>query len=216
MADILPGPIDLVGLFPKQWREIIDLSKLNEVSHKLFGDFLPSDHEIFNALELPPDKVRVVIVGQDPYPNPSHAMGLAFSVKKDVLPLPASLKNIFIELENDLGYKRESGDLSDWSRQGVLLLNRVLTVSIDGLSSHLDIGWDLVTEQIIAHVGKNGAVGILWGKLASRLEKHFQKSNVISSPHPSPLSAYRGFFGSKPFSKANKILRSKGEKEIKW
>jgi uracil-DNA glycosylase len=137
-------------------------------------------------------------------------------VKKDVHPLPASLKNIFIELENDLGYKRESGDLSDWSRQGVLLLNRVLTVSIDGFSSHLDIGWDLVTEQIIAHVGKNGAVGILWGKLASRLEKYFQKSNVISSPHPSPLSAYRGFFGSKPFSKANKILRSKGEKEIKW
>jgi uracil-DNA glycosylase len=216
MDDILPEPVDLVGLFPKYWREIIDISSLDKTSRKLSKDFLPSDHEIFNALDLPPDKVRVVIVGQDPYPNSSHAMGLAFSVRKDVHPLPASLKNIFIELQNDLGYQRKNGDLSDWKDQGVLLLNRALTVSSNGLSSHRDIGWELVTEPIIAHVARNGAVGVLWGKQASKLEKYFTKSNVIASPHPSPLSAYRGFFGSKPFSKVNKILRSKGEEEIKW
>jgi uracil-DNA glycosylase len=143
-------------------------------------------------------------------------MGLAFSVRKDVHPLPASLRNIFIELQNDLGYQRKNGDLSDWKDQGVLLLNQALTVSTNGLSSHLDIGWELVTEPIISHVAKNGAVGVLWGKPASRFEKYFTKSNVIASAHPSPLSAYRGFLGSKPFSKVNKILRSKGEREIKW
>jgi len=216
MDDILPEPVDLVGLFPKYWREIIDISSLDKISQKLSKDFLPSEEEIFNALDLPPDKVRVVIVGQDPYPNSAHAMGLAFSVRKDVHPLPASLKNIFIELQNDLGYKRENGDLSDWKDQGVLLLNQALTVGTNGLSSHLDIGWELVTEPIIAYVAKHGAIGVLWGKPASRFEKYFTKSNVITSPHPSPLSAYRGFFGSKPFSKVNKILRSMGDVEIKW
>jgi uracil-DNA glycosylase len=216
MEDFLPVPVNLAQLLPKSWQEIVDFQSLDKLSKNLSGDFLPLEHEIFNALKLPPLNVKVVIVGQDPYPNASHAMGLAFSVRENVHPLPASLRNIFLELENDLGNKRVNGDLSDWSEQGVLLLNRALSVAMQGTKSHQNIGWDLVTQPIVAHVARNGAVGVLWGKQAVELEKYFNKSNVISSPHPSPLSAYKGFFGSKPFSRVNKILRSRGETEIKW
>ena len=214
--DILPVPVNLRKLFPKQWLDIIEKSDLDKLSANISTPFLPNETEIFRALDLSPDEVRVVIVGQDPYPNPEHAMGLAFSVRENVRPLPASLRNIFLELENDLGYKREEGDLSDWSKQGILLLNRSLTVGEGDANSHKNIGWELITDPIISYVAKNNAVGILWGKAAAEAQKYFDESNRIISAHPSPLSSYRGFFGSKPFSRVNTILKSRGEIEIKW
>jgi len=172
--------------------------------------------DIFRALSIPPAHVKVVIVGQDPYPNPKYAMGMAFSVRENTNPLPASLKNIFTELEDDLGYKRTNGDLSDWKDQGVLLLNRSLTVAAHDSNSHIDLNWSQITEPIIESVARNGAIGILWGNQAAIAGKYFPKENVLTSAHPSPLSAYRGFFGSKPFSKSNLKLLEKGLSPIKW
>ena len=143
-------------------------------------------------------------------------MGMAFSVRENTNPLPASLKNIFTELEDDLGYKRTNGDLSDWKDQGVLLLNRSLTVDAHESNSHIGLNWSQITEPIIESVARGGAIGILWGNQAALAGKYFPKENVLSSAHPSPLSAYRGFFGSKPFSKSNIKLLEKGLSPIKW
>lgn len=209
-------PVDLVGLLPKPWHKIVDLQILQSISKKLPKHFLPNQEDIFRALSLSPDQVKIVIVGQDPYPNPKHAMGMAFSVREGTNPLPASLKNIFTELESDLGYKRINGDLTDWRDQGVLLLNRSLTVAANDSNSHLNLNWPKITGPIIEYVARNGAVGILWGNHAAVATRYFSEENVISSAHPSPLSAYRGFFGSKPFSKSNSILLEKGLPPIKW
>jgi uracil-DNA glycosylase len=143
-------------------------------------------------------------------------MGLAFSVNSDVTPLPSSLRNIFTELENDLGYKRTNGDLSDWNDQGVLLLNRTLTVAPSKSGSHEKLKWHLLTEKVVQHVAENNAVGLLWGNQAITLKKYFAEQSVITSAHPSPLSSYRGFFGSKPFSTVNFKLIEKGLTPIKW
>jgi uracil-DNA glycosylase len=209
-------PVNLVALLPKPWHELIDIKHLEDISKKLTGDFIPSQDSIFRCLELEPSEVKVVILGQDPYPNPSHAMGLAFSVNSSIKPLPASLNNIFKELDSDLGIKRNNGDLSDWSSQGVLLLNRSLTVTPNLSDSHSDIGWHKFTEEVIRVVAARGAIGVLWGKQAQDLGKLFNQLDQFSSPHPSPLSAYRGFFGSKPFSKVNNRLLEKGLTPIKW
>jgi len=209
-------PVNLVALLPKPWHELIDIKHLEDISKKLTDDFIPSSDSIFRCLELEPSEVKVVILGQDPYPNPSHAMGLAFSVNSSIKPLPASLNNIFKELDSDLGIKRNNGDLSDWSSQGVLLLNRSLTVIPNLSDSHSDIGWHKFTEGVIRVVAARGAIGVLWGKQAQDLGKLFNQLDQFSSPHPSPLSAYRGFFGSKPFSKVNNRLLEKGLTPIKW
>ena len=209
-------PVNLVGLLPKPWHELIDIKHLEDISKKLTDDFIPSSGSIFRCLELKPSEVKVVILGQDPYPNPIHAMGLAFSVNSSIKPLPASLNNIFKELDSDLGIKRNNGDLSDWSSQGVLLLNRSLTVIPRLPDSHADIGWHEFTEEIIRVVASRGAIGVLWGKQAQNLSGLFDQLDQFSSPHPSPLSAYRGFFGSKPFSKVNNRLREKDLTPIKW
>ena len=209
-------PVNLVALLPKPWHELIDIKHLVDISKKLTDDFIPSSDSIFRCLELEPSEVKVVILGQDPYPNPSHAMGLAFSVNSSIKPLPASLNNIFKELDSDLGIKRNNGDLSDWSSQGVLLLNRSLTVIPNLSDSHSDIGWHKFTEEVIRVVAARGAIGVLWGKQAQDLGKLFNQLDQFSSPHPSPLSAYRGFFGSKPFSKVNNRLLEKGLTPIKW
>jgi len=209
-------PVNLVALLPKPWHELIDIKHLEDISKKLTDDFIPSQDSIFRCLELEPSEVKVVILGQDPYPNPSHAMGLAFSVNSSIKPLPASLNNIFKELDSDLGIKRNNGDLSDWSSQGVLLLNRSLTVIPNLSDSHSDIGWHKFTEEVIRVVAARGAIGVLWGKQAQDLSRLFNQLDQFSSPHPSPLSAYRGFFGSKPFSKVNKRLEEKGLTPIKW
>jgi len=209
-------PVNLVALLPKPWHELIDIKHLEDISKKLTDDFIPSKDSIFRCLELEPSEVKVVILGQDPYPNPTHAMGLAFSVNSSIKPLPASLNNIFKELDSDLGIKRVNGDLSDWSSQGVLLLNRSLTVIPNLSDSHSDIGWHKFTEEVIRVVAARGAIGVLWGKQAQDLGRLFNQLDQFSSPHPSPLSAYRGFFGSKPFSKVNHRLLEKGLTPIKW
>ena len=209
-------PVNLAALLPKPWYELIDIKHLEDISKKLTDDFIPSQDSIFRCLELEPSEVKVVILGQDPYPNPTHAMGLAFSVNSLIKPLPASLNNIFKELDSDLGIKRVNGDLSDWSSQGVLLLNRSLTVIPNLSDSHSDIGWHKFTEEVIRVVAARGAIGVLWGKQAQDLSRLFNQLDQFSSPHPSPLSAYRGFFGSKPFSKVNKRLEEKGLSPIKW
>ena len=208
--------VDLVRLLPEPWHKIVNLQILESLSKSLPEQFLPDQENIFRALSIPPAHVKVVIVGQDPYPNPKYAMGMAFSVRENTNPLPASLKNIFTELEDDLGYKRTNGDLSDWKDQGVLLLNRSLTVAAHDSNSHIDLNWSQITEPIIESVARNGAIGILWGNQAAIAGKYFPKENVLTSAHPSPLSAYRGFFGSKPFSKSNLKLLEKGLSPIKW
>jgi uracil-DNA glycosylase len=209
-------PADLVGLLPKPWHEVSDLQALSKISEILPSIFIPSEKNIFAAFSKEPNLIRVLIVGQDPYPNPDYANGLAFSVSPSITQLPASLKNIYKELESDLGIKRNSGDLSDWANQGVLLINRCLTVEPGKSGSHTDIGWQVFTESVIKYCAINGALGILWGNEAQKLSHYFSNDDLFESVHPSPLSAYRGFFGSKPFSKVNNRLKEKNLEPIKW
>ena len=216
MAAILLVPSNLTSLVPPAWREIVDLESVAQIGANLGPNFLPSSKLIFKSLEVDPDDVKVVIVGQDPYPNSEHAMGLAFSVPAEVGVLPASLKNIYKELEADLGIIRENGDLSAWLEQGVLLLNMSLTVLPNESGSHSKIGWQVITQQIISDVAKRGAVAVLWGREAQLMSKYFAIEDQFIAPHPSPLSVYRGFYGSKPFSKVNKRLAEKGLTPIKW
>lgn len=176
----------------------------------------PNYEFVFRALSTPLEGTRVVIFGQDPYPTKGHAHGLAFSVDSEVSPLPASLRNIFKELESDLKITRSTGDLSDWSHQGVMLINRILTTQTGVSLAHENLGWQKITETVAQVLGQRGVIAVLWGGTAQGLRKFFQDENVISSVHPSPLSAYRGFFGSKPFSRINEKLLAIGEVPITW
>ena len=181
--------------------------------------YLPAGPNILRAFREPLAGVRVLISGQDPYPTPGHPMGLSFSVGPDVRPLPRSLDNIFRELHDDLGITpSEHGDLSAWSAQGVLLLNRVLSVRAGVTASHRGKGWEQVTEQAIrALVSRGGPlVAILWGRDAQTVRPLLGSTPVIESAHPSPLSASRGFFGSRPFSRANALLQEQGAEPIDW
>jgi uracil-DNA glycosylase len=183
--------------------------------------YLPAGPNVLRAFTFPFDQVRVLIVGQDPYPTPGHAVGLSFSVAADVRPLPRSLANIFAEYTADLGYPEPgSGDLTPWSQRGVMLLNRVLTVRPGTPASHRGKGWEAVTECAIrALAGRpQPMVAILWGRDASTLKPMLEGSQcvAIESPHPSPLSASRGFFGSRPFSRANDLLTQMGAEAIDW
>lgn len=185
------------------------------------GSIFPEKGLTFRAFEACPyDKVKVVILGQDPYPTKGHAHGLCFSVNKEVKPLPKSLKNIFKELSSDLGNPvRELGDLNDWAEQGVLLLNTVLTVREGEADSHSKKGWEQFTDAVIASLAeKEGIVYILWGSKAQKKACKIDRYHncVIESPHPSPLSSYRGFFDSKPFSKSNDYILKRGGEEIVW
>ena len=178
-------------------------------------DIAPRREEIFRAFDIDLEEVRVVIFGQDPYPTKGNAMGLAFSIPGNVSRIPASLRNIFQELESDLGFKKPaSGSLTAWESSGVLLLNRVLTTRVGETGAHSDMGWQHITNHIARELGARGVIAILWGKSAQELSGNFIK--YISSPHPSPLSAYRGFFGSKPFSRTNELLVAQGEEPIDW
>ncbi len=181
--------------------------------------YLPAGDRVLRAFTRPMADVRVLVVGQDPYPTPGHAVGLSFSVERDVRPLPRSLENIYTELVDDLGVERPShGDLSAWFEQGVLLLNRVLTVRPGSPGSHRGIGWEAVTECAITALASRGGplVAILWGRDAQNLTPLLQGVPLITSPHPSPLSARAGFFGSRPFSRANELLRAAGGDPIDW
>ncbi len=181
--------------------------------------YLPAGEQVLRAFAQPMDAVRVLVVGQDPYPNPGHAVGLAFSVPANVRPIPRSLQNIYQELEADLGVPRpRNGDLTRWADRGVLLLNRVLTVGPTGSGSHRDRGWETVTAQAISALTarEDPLVAILWGREAQALAPSLGEVPVIMSPHPSPLSARTGFFGSRPFSRANDLLRQQGAEPIDW
>lgn len=175
----------------------------------------PAYSNIMRVFSQPISRIKVVIVGQDPYPGVGQAQGLAFSVTSDAL--PASLKNIFLELRNDLHHDlRTNGDLIDWADQGVFLLNRVLTTTPGESLAHVDYGWQAITTEAAQVLGKRKSVAILWGKTAQELKIHFDPALIIESVHPSPLSAYRGFFGSKPFSRTNSLLVSQGLSPIIW
>ena len=180
----------------------------------------PPKNQIFRAIELTPfEEVKVVIIGQDPYHNDNQANGLCFSVS-DKVKAPPSLKNIFKELEDDLGIKKTSNELEMWAKQGVLLLNATLTVRAHEANSHKDLGWEQFTDFIIKEISdkKENVVFVLWGAFAQKkaglidTSKHF----IIQSAHPSPFSVHKGFFGSRPFSKINQFLEEKGKEPINW
>ncbi len=213
------------------WKNLLHETFENDTLLKL-KQFLKSEKELgkvilphsslwFNALNTTaPEDVKVVILGQDPYPTPGHAHGLCFSVLPDVRPIPKSLINIFKELQDDLGISNTNGHLQSWAEQGVLLLNSVLTVESGKPNSHQSRGWEYLTDCIINELNQQTRpiAFVLWGSYAQKKgaiidnDKHF----VLRSPHPSPLSAYRGFFGSRPFSKINQFLQQQGEEAINW
>jgi uracil-DNA glycosylase len=181
--------------------------------------YLPAGTSVLRAFTHPFDDVRVLIVGQDPYPTPGHPVGLSFSVAPGVRPLPPSLVNIFREYTADLGYPTPtSGDLTPWAEHGVLLLNRVLTVAPGASASHRGKGWEPVTEQAIRALVARGKplVSILWGRDAQTLAPLLGVLPRIESAHPSPMSADRGFFGSRPFSRSNELLVAAGAEPVDW
>ncbi|GAA1348038.1 uracil-DNA glycosylase [Arthrobacter roseus] len=185
--------------------------------------FLPSSENILRAFQQPLEQVRVLIVGQDPYPTPGHSVGLAFAVNKGVRPLPRSLNNIYRELATDVGISTAPhGDLSGWTRQGVLLLNRCLTVGVSDAGSHRNRGWENVTDLAVrALVTSRRRTGqpmaaILWGRDAQKLAPLLEDIPTVESVHPSPLSAARGFFGSRPFSRVNEMLVAQGGDPVDW
>ena len=215
---------------PKNWeyflkesdieKPLLSIKSLLEKEKKLGKEIFPSTENIFRALELvSPEDVKVVVVGQDPYHNINQANGLAFSVNKNNT-IPPSLKNIYREIKRDLNSKTlQNGDLTQIAKQGVLFLNSVLTVEAHKPGSHLNIGWQEITDTIISLLSsEKNIVFMLWGNFAQLKEKFIDLNSnlVLKTSHPSPLSAYRGFIGSRPFSKCNKFLKSKGKKIIDW
>jgi len=215
----------LSSLVPDHWKEILQdyNSKIDELGTKLQrkadqGErILPDKKHLFRALELKPEQVKVIIVGQDPYPNISDAIGLSFAVPARKTGLPGSLLNIQKEIMTDIGSTTTAdGDLTKWASQGVMLLNRVLTVTAGESGSHSKLGWQEITEKIVAHCANLGAVGLLWGSSARELAHLFSEDCLVEGVHPSPLSAHRGFLGSKPFSRVNQLLENKGKTAIIW
>ncbi len=181
--------------------------------------YLPAEENVLRAFRYPLSGVRVVILGQDPYPTPGHSIGLCFAVEKSVRPLPRSLQNIYRELRDDLGVSTPAhGDLTAWAGQGVLLLNRVLTVQSGQTGSHRGKGWEAVTGHAIRELVARGGplVAILWGKDAAGVLPLLGSTPTVVSAHPSPLSARRGFFGSKPFSRTNELLVAQGAEPVDW
>lgn len=181
--------------------------------------YLPGGAHVLRAFEQPLDDVRVLVVGQDPYPTPGHPIGLSFAVAPDVRPIPRSLVNIYTELQSDLGVPAPtSGDLTPWAERGVLLLNRVLTVRPGTPASHRGKGWEQVTDCAIdALVARGGPlVALLWGRDARSLRSRLDGIPCVESPHPSPLSARSGFFGSRPFSRVNHLLEQQGATPLDW
>ncbi|MBO0983974.1 uracil-DNA glycosylase [Rathayibacter sp. SD072] len=181
--------------------------------------YLPAGADVLRAFRAPLADVRVLIVGQDPYPTPGHPIGLSFAVERHVRPVPRSLQNIYRELRDDLGVAPpEHGDLGAWTSSGVMLLNRVLTVAPGAPASHRGKGWEAVTEHAIRTLAARDAplVAILWGRDAANLRPLLGDAGIVESAHPSPLSASRGFFGSRPFSRANALLVERGAEPVDW
>ena len=181
--------------------------------------YQPEGDRVFRAFQRPLADVRVLVVGQDPYPNPDHPIGLSFAVERHVRPLPPSLRNIYAELRDDVGVEPPAhGDLSAWADQGVMLLNRCLTVRPGDSNSHQGQGWEAITERAIVALAERGgpAAAILWGRHAQSLKPLLGPIPSVESVHPSPLSARRGFFGSKPFSRVNQLLAGQGAAPVDW
>ena len=215
----------LSSLLPEHWKEILHdhHSQIDELGAMLQkradqGErILPDKKYLFRALELEPELVKVIIVGQDPYPNISDAIGLSFAVPPRKTGLPGSLLNIQKEIMTDIGSTTTAdGDLTKWASQGVMLLNRVLTVTAGESGSHSKLGWQEITEKIVAHCANLGAIGLLWGSSARELVHLFKPDSLVEGVHPSPLSAHRGFLGSKPFSRVNQLLENTGKAPIIW
>jgi len=226
MAMTLPELAE-AGLLDPGWAHALqpvapDVAALGERLRAEVGagrHYLPAGDRVLRAFQRPLSGVRVLIVGQDPYPTPGHPIGLSFAVDRQVRPLPRSLSNIYKELAADLGIPPAAhGDLSSWSDQGVMLLNRVLTVAPGAPASHRGWGWERVTEHAIRTLAARDEplVAILWGRDAANLRPLLGATPIIESPHPSPLSASRGFFGSRPFSRANALLEQQGVRGIDW
>ncbi|HIE61791.1 MAG: uracil-DNA glycosylase [Actinobacteria bacterium] len=226
MAMSLPELAD-AGLIDSGWADALSpvADQIAGIGERLRAEvaagrrYLPAGDRVLRAFARPLADVRVLIVGQDPYPTPGHPIGLSFAVDAHVRPVPRSLANIYRELDDDLGIPPAShGDLSAWSDQGVMLLNRVLTVSPGAPGSHRGWGWEAVTEHAIRTLAARDhpLVAILWGRDAAGLRSLLGSTPIIESPHPSPLSASRGFFGSRPFSRANELLEQQGADPIDW
>jgi uracil-DNA glycosylase len=201
------------------WKSVLKPHQnlIEAIEQKLMGvEITPEFANVFRALSRSIDSTHIVIFGQDPYPTAGHAHGLAFSVDSSVVPLPPSLRNIYAELATDCAVTRTQGDLSDWFDQGVMLINRILTTEKGASLAHADYGWQQVTDAVAEELGKRDVVAVLWGKSAGELAHYFRSDLVIESVHPSPLSAYRGFFSSKPFSRCNELLISRDKKPIVW
>jgi uracil-DNA glycosylase len=221
------SPKSLADLIAPDWAEALasvedTVTRLGEFLRAEIAagrGYLPAGDNVLRAFRQPLADVRVLLVGQDPYPTPGHPVGLSFSVAPDVRRLPASLSNIFREYSDDLGYPRPStGDLSPWTERGVMLLNRVLTVQPRNIGSHRGKGWEEVTEQAIRALADRGGplVAILWGRDARNLAPLLGSVPIIESAHPSPNSADRGFFGSRPFSRASRLLQDMGADPLDW
>ncbi|WDG19028.1 uracil-DNA glycosylase [Microbacterium sp. Clip185] len=226
MAKTLPE-LAAAGLMDAGWAEALapvaaDIAALGERLRQEAAAgraYLPAGDRVLRAFQQPLADVRVLIVGQDPYPTPGHPIGLSFAVDAHVRPIPRSLANIYRELNDDLGIPPAvHGDLSAWSEQGVMLLNRVLTVAPGAPASHRGWGWEKVTEHAIRVLAERGGplVAVLWGRDAAGLTPLLGEVPSIRSPHPSPLSASRGFFGSRPFSRVNELLIAQGGTQIDW
>ncbi len=211
----------LFATLPELWQKLLfqQRDQIDDIEKKLntLGNFQPAIPNIFRALPSEISPAHVLILGQDPYPTEGVPNGLAFSISSETTKLPASLQNIFREISSDLGSPlRTHGDLSDWANQRVILLNRVLTTEIGLSHAHKDFGWQEITGAIVREIAKHGAIGVLWGNYAQEFSPMFSRDRLLLSPHPSPLSAYRGFFGSRPFSTINAKLLTSGFPEIEW
>ncbi len=226
----MTGPLDALvarGAMAPGWAEALrpaehDLRRAEEfvgreraAGHRV----LPADDLVLRAFRTPPEAVRVLVLGQDPYPTPGHAIGLAFAVERHVRPLPRSLVNVYRERQDDLGLPPAAhGDLGAWEERGVLLLNRDLTVRAGQAASHRGRGWEGVTRRAVEVLAARGGplVAVLWGRQAQALAPVLEGVARIESAHPSPLSARNGFFGSRPFSRANALLEQQGGEPVDW
>lgn len=226
MGRTLPELAD-AGLIDASWAAALapvagDIARMGDFLRAEVADgrdYLPAGDRVLRAFQQPVDDIRVLIVGQDPYPTPGHPIGLSFAVERPVRPIPRSLSNIYRELADDLGLEPPAhGDLGAWNRHGVMLLNRVLTVRPGEPGSHRGKGWEPVTDHAIRTLVARDAplVAILWGRDAQSLAPLLGDTPRIASAHPSPLSASRGFFGSRPFSRANELLEANGGRPVDW
>jgi uracil-DNA glycosylase len=217
------GTLDLRLMMAPDWANAMqpvadDIARSLSI-YETQDEVLPTKEDVLRAFRTPMRDIRVIIVGQDPYPTPGHAMGLAFSVPMDVRPLPRTLRNILGELHRDIGTPEPvGGDLSPWQSQGVMLLNRVLTVASGCAGSHVGLGWEKVTEHAVRVLASRGGplVAVLWGRHAQTLLPHLSGVPTVLGAHPSPLSASRGFNGSRPFSAINSLLREQGTDGVNW